>query len=137
NSTPDFTKFMVQYADPLTSRGVSVLLLDNTGWEESERSRGASGKWDLVELVYKVTSDEIAPNRHGHIYLERKRTRDGDEAIKLECGVGGGTFTRLEVADPAVHDSDLLAAVSGLLEREGHIRPDAPLGVDPILKAVR
>src|SRR5262249_47430492 len=61
--TPDFAKFVISYVDPLMARGVAVVLLDNTGWTKQERSRGASGKWDLVELVYRVECDEIAPHR--------------------------------------------------------------------------
>ena len=137
NSTPDFAKFVVGYVDPLTARGAAVMLLDNTGWDEAERSRGASGKWDLVELVYKVTSDPIAHNKYGHIYLTRKRTRDGDEAIRLEVGVGGGTYTRLEAADRDAHDRELLDAVVSVLTLGGHTSPDSTLGRDRLLKGAR
>lgn len=128
--TPDVARFMGTYVDPLTARDVATVLLDNTGWDEQERSRGASGKFDLVELAYKVKSENIAPNTHGHIYLERKRTRDGDEAVKLEVGVGGGTYTRLEVADRPTHSPAVLDAVVDVLTREGHVSEDTALGYD-------
>jgi hypothetical protein len=87
NEAADFSCFTTQYVDPVAERGAAVLLLDNTGHEEKNRARGSSAKLDLTELAYRVTAKGIAPDRHGTITLDRVRSRDGDEAERLACGV--------------------------------------------------
>jgi hypothetical protein len=100
NSNADVARFMVEAIDPIAAQGTAVLLLDNVGHDEANRTRGGSAKLDLTELAYKVTADSIAPDKHGTIRLERVRTRDGDEAIHLEVEAGDGTYGRLGSALP-------------------------------------
>jgi hypothetical protein len=111
NSTPEFGRFMVAYIDPIAEQGAAVVLLDNTGWSEADRSRGASGKWDMVELVYKVTSTDFAPDRAGTLTLERARSRDGDEAGQLVAHVGDGCYSRVHQPGPDERQAALLEAL--------------------------
>jgi hypothetical protein len=109
NSTPDFGRFMVDYIDQPHAHGTAMTLLDNTGWAETDRSRGASGKWDMVELVYKVTSSDFAPDKTGTITLDRVRSRDGDEARQLVAHVGDGTYS-------VVHEPELTERQAAVVE---------------------
>ncbi|HYB22629.1 MAG TPA: hypothetical protein VED41_02450, partial [Solirubrobacteraceae bacterium] len=130
SSNADMAQFAVQYLDTIGGRGPAVLLLDNTGWGEPERSRGASNKWDLCELVYRVTADAISVERHGTIRLERVRSRDGDEAEHLHVGAGGGSYGQLQPALPGEHDRQL--------DREllAHVHEHPGESVETIAKAV-
>jgi hypothetical protein len=116
NSTPDFGTFMVGYIDPPAQRGTAMILLDNTGWSESERSRGASGKWDMVELVYKVTGTDFAPDKAGSIALERARTRDGDEARRLIAYVGDGTYSEIHRPEQSERQAAVVEAILAHVE---------------------
>jgi putative DNA primase/helicase len=99
NAAADFGQFMTRYVDPVAAQGTGVLLLDNTGNDEQTRTRGSSTKLDLTELAYKVTSTDIAPDRHGSITLDQTRTRDGDEAHQLIVNVGDGCYSTVHQPD--------------------------------------
>jgi hypothetical protein len=99
NAAADFGQFMTRYVDPVADQGTGVLLLDNTGNDEQTRTRGSSTKLDLTELAYRVTSTDIAPDRHGSITLDQTRTRDGDEANQLIVNVGGGCYSTVHQPD--------------------------------------
>jgi putative DNA primase/helicase len=99
NAAADFGQFMTRYVDPVADQGTGVLLLDNTGNDEQTRTRGSSTKLDLTELAYRVTSTDIAPDRHGSITLDQTRTRDGDEAHQLIVNVGGGCYSTVHQPD--------------------------------------
>jgi hypothetical protein len=116
NSTPDFGRFMVGYIDPPAERGTAITLLDNTGWAEADRSRGASGKWDMVELVYKVTSTDFAPDKAGTITLDRTRTRDGDEARQLVAHVGQGSYSEVHQPELSERQAAVIAALLSYIE---------------------
>jgi hypothetical protein len=110
DSTPEYGRFMVQHIDPPAEQGTAFLLLDNTGWAETDRSRGASGKWDMCELVYKITGSDFTPEKAGTITLDQVRSRDGEEAPQLVAHVGEGTYSELhepEVGEreAALHES--------------------------------
>ncbi len=116
NSTPDFGRFMVSYVDPPARQGTAVTLLDNTGWAEADRSRGASGKWDMVELVYKITGTDFAPDKAGTVTLERTRSRDGDEARQLIAHVGDGTYSEIHLPEQSERQTYVVEAILAHLE---------------------
>jgi len=124
NSTPDFGIFTVCHVDPIAEQGVAVTLLDNTGWSEADRSRGASGKWDMVELVYKVTGTDFAPDKAGTITLERKRTRDGDEARQLVAYVGEGSYGEIHQPDESERQAAIREAILAHLEEHPGASPE-------------
>lgn len=100
NSNSDFQNWMGRFVDPIAHGRTAHLLMDNAGWAEADRSRGASAKWDLVEVVYLVRGgDKVSAAKHGPISLERRRSRHGDEAEYLQVGAGGGEYGRLESTD--------------------------------------
>ncbi len=117
NSTPDFGKFMANYVDPIAQQGSAVLLLDNTGWSETDRSRGASGKWDMAELVYKVTATDFAPDKAGTITLDRVRSRDGDEAYQLVAHVGEGSYSTIHRPELSERQAAVIEALLAYLEQ--------------------
>ena len=130
NSTPDFGRFMVAHIDPIASQGTAVILLDNTGWAEADRSRGASGKWDMVELVYKVTGTDFAPDKAGTITLERTRSRDGDEARQLVAHVGEGNYSELHRPEQSERDAAVTEAIlAHLQEHPGSTTKEVAKGV--------
>jgi len=107
----DYARFTVDYIDPLVERGAGVIVADNTGWSEAERSRGASGKWDLAELVFKVSGTDFSVEKTGTITLDRKRARDGDEAIQLVAHVGGGVYSDLHQPAQSERDAAIRDAI--------------------------
>ena len=115
--TSDFGQFMVGHIDPLAAQEVAVVLLDNTGWAETDRSRGASGKWDMCELVYKVAGSDFSPDKTGTITLDRVRSRDGDEAPQLAAHVGGGTYTILEPPELTDRQAAVIEAILSYVEQ--------------------
>jgi hypothetical protein len=112
NVASDFSRFMTSIIDPISEQGTAVLLLDNTGHEEKDRTRGSSAKLDLCELAYRVTSQDIAPDKAGTITLDRVRTRDGDEARQLVAHVGQGSYS--QVHQPEMSERQA-AFIEGLL----------------------
>jgi AAA domain len=137
SEAPDFSRFIVRYIDPIAEQGTAVLLLDNTGHDEQNRARGSSTKLDLVELAYKVSSKRIAPDRHGTITLRCVRSRDGDEAESLICGVGDGSYTDLEPDTPTPLRRLLVDAALSVLIAGAHDTPESALSRDGLLAAVR
>jgi hypothetical protein len=137
NSAADFTRFMVGHIDPIAEQGAAVLLLDNTGHDAPNRARGSSAKLDLIEVAYKVSRKESSPDRHGTITLERVRTRDGDEAETLTCGVGAGRYTHLAAIAPAEEQHPFAEAARAALIAGAHETPDTALGRDLLFAAVR
>ncbi len=117
NSTSDFGKFMVGHIDPPAAQGTSMVLLDNTGWAEADRSRGASGKWDMVELVYKITATDFAPDKPGTITLDRVRSRDGDEARQLAAHVGDGNYSTLHRPELSERQAHIVEALLAYIEQ--------------------
>lgn len=107
NSNADVARFMVEQIDPIAEIGPGILILDNVGHDAADRTRGAGAKLDMTELAYKVTADQIGPDQHGTIRLERVRTRDGDEAVNLEAGVGAGKYGRIQPSLPGEQDRQL------------------------------
>ena len=116
NSTPEFARFMVGHIDPPAAQGTAMVLLDNTGWAEAERSRGASGKWDMVELVYKVTGTDFALDKAGTITLDRMRSRDGDEAHQLVTHVGAGNYSDLHRPEQSERQAAVTEGILAYLE---------------------
>ena len=122
---------MVGHVDPVAEQGTAFLLLDNTGWSETERSRGASGKWDMVELVYKVTGTNFTAETAGTITLDRVRSRDGDEAPQLAANVGAGTYTILAPPEPAERDTATREAILAYVtEHPGSTTAEVAKGVE-------
>jgi AAA domain len=117
NAAADFARFMSSYVDPIASQGVAVDLLDNTGWAESDRTRGSSAKLDMCELAYRVTSTDIAPDRHGTITLDRVRSRDGDETRQLVTHVGDGTYTPLHPPPVSERQAAIVEAILSYVEQ--------------------
>ncbi len=117
NSTHDFGRFMVGYIDPPAKRGTAMTLLDNTGWAEADRSRGASAKWDMVELVYKITSSDFAPDKPGTITLDRVRSRDGDEGRQLAAHVGDGNYSKLHRPELSERQAAVIEALLSYIEQ--------------------
>lgn len=118
NAAADFARFMSSYIDPIAAQGVAVDLADNTGWAESDRTRGSSAKLDMCELAYRVTSTDIAPDRAGTITLDRVRSRDGDEARQLVAHVGAGHYS--EVHPPEMNERQAAVVEAILAHLEEH-----------------
>jgi AAA domain len=116
NAAGDVAAFMTRYIDPIAEQGTAVLLLDNTGHEERDRTRGSSAKLDLCELAYRVTSQAIAPDRAGTITLDRVRTRDGDEARQLVAHVGEGSYSTIHQPEQSERQAAVVEAILAYLE---------------------
>jgi hypothetical protein len=116
NAAADFARFMSLYVDPIAAQGVAVDLLDNVGWADGDRTRGSSAKLDMVELAYRVSSTDIAPDKAGEIKLDRVRSRDGDEAGQLVAYVGAGTYSDLHRPEASERQAAVSEAILAYLE---------------------
>lgn len=117
NAAADFSRFITTIIDPIAEQGAAVLLLDNTGHEEKDRTRGSSTKLDLCELAYRVTSQDIAPDCAGTITLDRVRTRDGDEARQLVAHVGDGNYSAIHQPELSERQAAVTEALLSYIEQ--------------------
>jgi hypothetical protein len=110
------SEFMVTYIDPLVGAGAAVLALDNTGWSDRTRARGASSKADQFELAYIVSGGKTCSRaKTGTVNLKRTRWRDGDEFENLSFRAGDGVYTGIEADDSA---AELLTEVRAAMTEE-------------------
>jgi hypothetical protein len=78
---------------PLLIKSVAVLLLDNTGHENTHRPKGAGGKMDAAPQVFKVVTDaKFGPDKTGKVVLTCTRSRFGDEGRKWTVRLGDGVY---------------------------------------------
>jgi hypothetical protein len=125
----DYSAFMEYVVTPLFEEEVATVILDNTGHNNTSRSRGTSAKGDLNEVLF--TLEEVEPfsiNRQGKVKLVLKPgdSRFGNEGV-WEMHIGGGAFSpwrkvgEEKPIDPefrkAVEDTLLAAGTSGLSQR--------------------
>jgi hypothetical protein len=92
DASDDYAKFVGAAIDPLFRAGIATVILDNTGHEETKRSRGSSAKGDLNEVLF--TLEVVEPfdlDMTGRVRLEITDSRFGN-AGRWEMAIGGGVF---------------------------------------------
>jgi hypothetical protein len=95
----DYATFVNALLIPLSRNGVTTIVLDNTGHEDKERSRGTKAKDDLNEVVYAMKEQvPFDVDKGGELRLKLKRQRFGGLPQALRIPVGGGTYGPVEVA---------------------------------------
>jgi KaiC/GvpD/RAD55 family RecA-like ATPase len=111
DSNKDIARFMRRLPDALAASGIAVLILDNTGHDES-RARGAVSKTALIEAAYAVSGGKtISEAKHGTIKLKRTRSRSGKLADYITAEAGGGDYGPLVAQEgPAPVETDKVAA---------------------------
>lgn len=78
---------------PLRERGAAVVLLDNTGHDNTHRPKGAGGKMDAAPTLHKVvTVSEFTPDSTGEIEIHCTRSRHGQIGRVWRMRVGGGVY---------------------------------------------
>ena len=88
----DYATFIGIAIDPLFRAGIATMILDNTGHQESKRSRGASAKGDLNEILFSLeVVDPFDLTTVGKVRLEISDSRFGNSG-RWEMTIGGGTF---------------------------------------------
>jgi hypothetical protein len=140
DKSDDYAKFSLALIDPLARAGIATLILDNTGWEASDRPRGSTSKIDLCDVVLLLECPmEFGLQRRGRLRLTRKLSRLAEvgEAWDMELGAGAygawtatGADARRARAAQEAHEAFRTACVTALED-------DAPLGRDALLKAAR
>jgi hypothetical protein len=99
NANKDIADWMAAIVDPIRGAGVSVLILDNTGHDDS-RARGAINKTALIETSFSVKGGkEVSGEQHGLITLKLERSRSGKIAKHVKARSGGSDYGPLEVAE--------------------------------------
>ncbi len=111
DSNKDIARFMRRLPDALAASGIAVLILDNTGHDES-RARGAVSKTALIEAAYAVSGGKsISEAKHGTIKLKRTRSRSGKLADYITAEAGGGDYGPLVAHEgPAPVETDKISA---------------------------
>lgn len=101
----DYATFVNALLIPLSRGGVTTIVLDNTGHEDKERSRGTKAKDDLNEVVYAMKEQiPFDVDTVGELRLKLKRQRFGGLPKELRIPVGGGTYGPVEVAEDEERD---------------------------------
>jgi hypothetical protein len=95
SESDDYSQFMQFAIEPLFQAGVATVILDNTGHNNRERSRGTSAKGDLNEVLFTLKTDvDFSRNRQGKLRLTLAPgdSRFGNEG-QWEMHIGGGAFS--------------------------------------------
>lgn len=119
NESDDCSKFVRTFIDPLKIMGIATLLLDNTGHENSKRSRGSSAKGDLADIVGSFTTRPFSQERPGTVTVDvpPNWTRIGIEGAWTMV-IGGGRlepFRRLEQRQEGSFQGDHVSRGEGLM----------------------
>ncbi len=92
NNSDDFAAFVEALSTPLFLSGVSTVVLDNTGWDNTH-ARGSSSKDDLAEVIYKLDKSEpFTLWQRGTLELDVVDCRFGDHFGTWTMSVGAGTY---------------------------------------------
>lgn len=142
NSDSDISRFVDLAVTPLVRCGTAVLILDNTGHDEKNRPKGSGAKLDAIPQVYKlVATSSFNVVESGRVTLECVRSRFGDIGRKWTARMGDGVY---EVPRANDQPPEVKAVLQELEAKKKFwnacvdaLRERAPLGRDPLLKAVR
>ena len=92
NSDADISRFIDLAVTPLVRRGISVVVLDNTGHEHTGRPKGSGSKLDAIPQAFKVVDHgEVLAGRarahraHLHPLALRRRGPPVDDAGRPRC----------------------------------------------------
>ena len=103
----DYSVFVDKLLLPLAKAGISTLVLDNTGHEQQDRSRGTSAKGDLNEVSYALKiGAPFDRDRAGHLRLVRVRQRFAGLSKELRIPLGGGSYGAPEAVEAVAGDND-------------------------------
>jgi hypothetical protein len=96
----DYTKFIDLVLLPLSQRGITTVVLDNTGHKNTSRGRGTSAKADLNEVVLTLQKGKSFDLEcEGYVTLRRTRTRFPEIPRHLRVNLGGGVYSHPIVVD--------------------------------------
>jgi hypothetical protein len=96
----DYAAFVNALLLPLSRKGITTVVLDNTGHQHTRRSRGTSAKGDLNEVTLALMKGKsFDVDRPGHVFLSRTRTRFSGVPQRLRVDVGGGVYAHPVVVD--------------------------------------
>lgn len=122
----DYATFVSALLVPLAHAGTATLVLDNTGWEDRERARGASAKYDLNEVVYVAkVGKPFDRDRAGELRLIRKRQRFSGLPAELRVELGGGIY-RAPVVIERPADSERAFRPTGYMRKVSRTIEDNP-----------
>jgi Winged helix-turn-helix DNA-binding len=104
DSSDQYATFMGGVIDPLFEKGVSTLILDNTGHSDKTRGRGTSSKGDLNEQLFtSEKSKDFDRDTTGEVALEVEASRDGVPG-RWTMALGGNVYGSWERSDgPAIN----------------------------------
>lgn len=92
NSSDDYAKFAAAALDPLFRNGIATLVLDNSGHDDTKRSRGSSSKGDLNEVLFSLRQAEgFDQDTEGRVVLTVEDSRFGNRG-SWEMRIGAGVF---------------------------------------------
>lgn len=144
DSNDDYARFVNALLVPLSRAQIATLTLDNAGWEDSERARGASSKHDLNEVVYLAkVAREFDSDKTGELRLIRKRQRFSGLPAVLALELGGGTYRPPAPVDPTADDkrpfrpTKIMEKLSEVCERQPGLSRDDLLTLVPAKGAYR
>jgi hypothetical protein len=122
NEADDYAEFMGIAIDPLFRAGVATVILDNTGYSNTDRTRGTSAKVDLNEVLFTLkTVKEFGESQQGQLQLKLKPgdSRFGNEG-EWVMDIGGGAFSSWRPADQPTRDNpEWLRAALAVLPDDG------------------
>jgi hypothetical protein len=114
DSSDDYAQFCAIVIDPLFRAGIATVILDNTGHAEVRRSRGASAKGDLNEVLFTLaTVERFNSVTTGLIELEVTDSRFGNFG-RWEMIIGGGRFEPWRLVDTELPQDYVLKSTEEL-----------------------
>jgi AAA domain-containing protein len=124
NIADDYAVFVAEAVEPLFRAGIATLILDNTGHEETGRSRGTTAKDDLNEVLFKLeVAERFGLNTTGRLRLTIRDSRFGNTGM-WDMRIGGGVFEPWRKLDDEQAEGDdwkptiLMERVSRYLEKQ-------------------
>jgi hypothetical protein len=119
----EFIRFYDQLVQPLISRGVTVVMVDNVGHAEDAKARakGASAKQDKPDLTFSCSLSTTPPGliiKAGKVRSIRAGHQRGDEWIFLKDTQTTVSRTRVESTAPAFRPTTIMQRVSEAVEHD-------------------
>ena len=140
DTSDDYAKFVERLIIPLNRVGITTLILDNTGHENTDRARGTKAKEDLNEVIFSLNvAEDFDADTTGKLIWRRTRQRFSGVPLVMAQHLGGGTYalpTELETEDVADGDEQKFRP-TGYMEKVSHyVEFDDGCSQHKIVKAV-
>ena len=139
DTSDDYANFVERLIIPLNRAGITTMILDNTGHENTDRARGTKAKEDLNEVIFSLSVAEVFDaETTGKLIWRRTRQRFSGVPLVMTQQLGGGTYgLPIEQTEEDVAGGEEGFRPTGYMEKVSHyVEFDAGCTQNPIKKSV-